>query len=56
MNFYVYKDVAGQWRWFLMAANNRKIADGAEGYYNKADCVAGIRLVQGSGSAGLLEV
>lgn len=57
MNFYIYKDAANEWRWFLMSANNRKIADGAEGYRNKADCIHGIRLIQqGSGSAGIFEV
>lgn len=56
MNFYIYKDARGEWRWYLYAANNKKIADSAEGYKNKTDCLAGIRLVRGSGSAGLLEL
>ena len=51
MTYYMYKDANGQWRWYLMAANNRKIANSGEGYYNEADCLAGIKLVQGSGSA-----
>ncbi len=45
MAFYIYKDVQGQWRWFLEAANGRKIADSGEGYYNQQDCLHGIGLV-----------
>lgn len=55
MWYYLYKDIASYWRWTLYAANNRKIADSAEGYWNKADCVAGINLVKGSGSAPVKE-
>ena len=46
MQFKLYKDTAGYWRWTLYAANNRKIADSAEGYNNKSDCQAGIDLVK----------
>jgi len=28
----IYRDAAGQWRWRLCSANNRIIADSAEGY------------------------
>lgn len=51
MTYWVYKDVAGQWRWTLEAANNRKIANSGEGYYNKSDCLAAIALVKGSSLA-----
>lgn len=33
--FKVYQDKSGQWRWRLLAANNRIIADSAEGYASK---------------------
>ena len=33
--FEIYADAAGEWRWRLVAANNRIIADSAEGYKNK---------------------
>lgn len=46
MQFKLYKDSAGFWRWTLYASNNRKIADSAEGYHNKSDCLAGIDLVK----------
>lgn len=45
--FVIYKDALGDWRWTLYAPNGRKIADGAEGYRNKADCIHGTRLVAG---------
>jgi uncharacterized protein YegP (UPF0339 family) len=51
MEYQVYKDTAGQYRWRLLAANNRRIADSGEGYNNKADCLAAINLVKGSANA-----
>lgn len=43
--FVIYKDAAGEWRWTLYALNSKKIADSAEGYKNRADCIHGARLV-----------
>jgi uncharacterized protein YegP (UPF0339 family) len=51
LRYYIYKDTAGYYRWYLEAANNRKIANGGESYHNKADCLAAINLVKGSASA-----
>lgn len=51
MTYYVYKDAAGEWRWRLLAANNRKIANSGEGYNNKQDCLDAIELVKGSSTA-----
>jgi len=45
MAFWMYLDKAGQWRWYLSTANNRKIADSGEGYNNQQDCLAAIGLV-----------
>jgi uncharacterized protein len=48
MHFEIYQQVEGlmgtQWRWRLVAANNRKIGSG-EGYYNKGDCLQAIGLL-----------
>ncbi|MDX8503222.1 DUF1508 domain-containing protein [Mesorhizobium sp. VK4C] len=55
MYFHLYVDVNRQYRWTLYAANNRKIANSGEGYYNRADCIAAINLVKGSGSAPVRE-
>ena len=51
MTYCIYKDSAGEWRWYLLAANNRKIATSGEGYRNRADCEAAISLVKGSSFA-----
>jgi uncharacterized protein YegP (UPF0339 family) len=56
MRFHVYKDVAGYWRWRLLAANNRTIADSGEGYNNKQDCLSAIDLVKLAYSAPVYEV
>jgi uncharacterized protein YegP (UPF0339 family) len=50
MYFYVYRDVQGQWRWTLYAANHRKLANCGEGYHNKADCLHDLNLVASTGS------
>lgn len=47
MYFVLYKS-SNNWYWTLYAANNRKIADGAEGYWNKQDALNGINLVKGT--------
>jgi uncharacterized protein len=44
-------DVASQWRWTLYAANQKKVADSGESYWNKADAQRGISLVKGTNSA-----
>lgn len=48
MTYYVYRDRALQYRWQLVAANGKIIADSGEGYFNRADCIHGIDLVAGS--------
>lgn len=55
MYYIVYRDAGGFWRWTLYAANHRKIADSAEGYFNEADCRAGIDLTKSSHQAPVLK-
>ncbi len=55
MHFQLYKDSIGQWRWRLVASNWKTIADSAESYWNKQDCLAGIQLVKGSYNAPVYE-
>lgn len=43
--FVLYRDSRNEWRWTLYAANGRKIADSAEGYFNRVDAIHAIRLV-----------
>lgn len=45
-HFEVYRDSKGEWRWRFVASNGRVIADSAEGYKNKADCLHGIELIR----------
>lgn len=56
MQYHMYRDAAGLWRWRLLAANNRRIADSGEGYYNKQDCRSAIDLVKTSAVAPVYEV
>ncbi|MDX1961603.1 MAG: DUF1508 domain-containing protein [Pirellulales bacterium] len=51
MAYYMYVDKQGYWRWNLVSANNKIIADSSEGYFNKADCEHAISLVKGSWNA-----
>jgi uncharacterized protein YegP (UPF0339 family) len=55
MTYWIYKDATGQWRWYLQAANNRKLADSGESYRNKQDCLDAIALVKGSRDAPIRE-
>lgn len=55
MEFRIYKDVGGYYRWTLYAVNGRKIADSGESYHNKADCLAAIGLVKASKDAPVKE-
>lgn len=47
MFFTLYRS-DNQWRWTLYAANNRKIANSGESYWNKADAEHAIDLVKGT--------
>lgn len=51
MYYLLYRDVNGQYRWTLIAANGRKIANSGEGYHNRQDCMNAIQLVKGSWAA-----
>jgi len=53
--FHIYKDKQSMWRWRLVASNGKTIADGSEGYVNKADCQHGISLVKQCGGAEVIE-
>lgn len=55
MTYMIYLDSQGQWRWHLLAGNNRKIADSGEGYYNRQDCVNAIGMVKGSHAAPIYQ-
>ena len=48
MKYELYKDESDEWRWRLVASNGKCIADSAEGYHNRQDCLDGIMLVKSS--------
>ena len=48
MRYYIWKTDNGQYRWYLSAANNRKVAESGESYHNERDALAGIELVKGT--------
>jgi uncharacterized protein len=49
--YWLYVDASRQWRWYLQAANGRKLADSGEGYNYEQDCIHAINLVAGSNGA-----
>jgi len=55
MQYVMFKDHTGQWRWHLQAANNKLIAASGEGYNNEQDCAAAITLVKGSANAPVVK-
>jgi uncharacterized protein YegP (UPF0339 family) len=55
MRFILYIDVAGYWRWRLVASNGKTVADSAEGYYNRSDALHGISLVRTAYNAPVYE-
>jgi len=44
--FEVYPDKSGQWRWRFRADNWKIVADSAEAYMNKSDCIDGAKIVK----------
>ncbi len=57
MKFEVFRNRSKEWRWRLRAANGEIIAtSGKETYRRKIDCMYAVRLVQGSGSAKVVEL
>jgi uncharacterized protein len=54
-HYQVYKDRANYWRWRYIASNGKIIADSAEGYYNKSDCLNGIAIMKASGISPVRE-
>lgn len=54
MHFFKYTDQAREWRWRLVGANGRTLADSGEGYQAEASCNHAISLIRGG--AGAAEV
>jgi uncharacterized protein len=54
VEYHIYKDTDGHWRWRLIAANNRRIANSGEWFHNKSDCLASVNLVKNSKDAPVI--
>jgi uncharacterized protein len=44
--FEVYRDVRGEWRWRMIAANGKIIGTSGEGYRDQRDCYSGLELLR----------
>jgi len=51
MVFEIYIDRANQWRWRMIAGNNRILGDSGEGYVNRGDCEAIVDWIKKNASA-----
>jgi uncharacterized protein YegP (UPF0339 family) len=51
MTYVYYKDAKGEWRWRLVAANGRILADSGEGYKSEKECKDDIDRVNASKEA-----
>ncbi len=56
MIYFIFKDRSNQWRWRLMAENQRVIADSAEDYWNRRECLAGIERMKKAADAPIQEI
>ncbi len=55
MYFDLYQEQSSKfWRWRLVASNGKIIADSAESYWNKSDCLHAINLVKQCSDAPVL--
>lgn len=52
----IYEDVAGEWRWRLVAGNGQIIADSAEGYTRESDAVRAAETVAYTATVATVEV
>lgn len=53
--YWMYRDAKKEWRWVYYASNGEEIAVSSEGYVNKADCLRGVQIMQGSASSTIYE-
>ena len=55
-HYELYRDSNRGWRWRLKASNGLTIADSAESYRNRGDCLKALKLVKHSASAPVVEL
>ena len=51
VNFILYRDGVGEWRWRLFDQNTNLIAESGEGYVDKRDAERGIEIVRSAYAA-----
>jgi uncharacterized protein YegP (UPF0339 family) len=44
--FKVYVDTAGEYRWYLVSPNGKKLADSGEGYQDIRNCMHAIGIIK----------
>lgn len=57
-SIHVYRDLRGEWRWRLVAANGRILADGSEGYvdrHNVADALVTVAAAFTNGTTTVMD-
>jgi len=52
----VYRNEAGEWFWRLRSTNSRIMADGAEGYAQKKNCLKAVERVRKAFGVALVEL
>ena len=55
LEFEVYTDGIGEWRWRLWSKNGNKIATSHEGYRNRSACLRGVAIVKSSFAAPIIQ-
>lgn len=57
MNFYIYKDETGEYRWRMQAANMEVLAVSGGSYHSNGQCRSAIELIRGRAAAsGLIDM
>lgn len=53
--FHIYQDARREWRWRLVAANNRTVADSGEGYSSWSAAYDAAQRVKNNAGAATIE-
>jgi uncharacterized protein YegP (UPF0339 family) len=55
MNFIIFEDAPGAWRWQLVCGSGWIIAVSAESYISRTDCLYAVQVVKGAGMARICD-
>jgi len=53
-SFLIYKDGLGQFRWRYQLSVKKTVAESAQGFRNRFDCVEDIQLIQGCSNSPIV--